>query len=68
MNKFCLIIIAASFFLARLVEAQPHYKSLLNIVYSTVDGEQLTLNAFLPADAADPVPAIVEIHGGWFSL
>jgi acetyl esterase/lipase len=39
----------------------------LNIVYCTVDGKGLKLNAFLPANAAAPVPAIVEIHGGWWS-
>jgi acetyl esterase/lipase len=42
------------------------YKSESNIVYSTVDGKELELNAFLPANATNPVPAIVEIHGGWF--
>lgn len=43
-----------------------NYHPELNIVYSTVAGANLTLNAFLPADATNPVPAIVEIHGGWF--
>src|ERR1700677_1162491 len=42
------------------------YKSELNIPYCTVDGKTQTLNTFLPADAGKPVPAIVEIHGGWF--
>ncbi len=40
------------------------YKTELNIPYCTVDGATQTLNAFLPADAAKPVPAMVEIHGG----
>lgn len=44
----------------------PEYRSETNIVYSTVDGTNLWLNAFLPASAQGPVPAIVEIHGGWW--
>jgi acetyl esterase/lipase len=50
------------------VAAQDHpaYKSELNIVYGQVDGRDLTLNAFLPVAATKPVPAIVEIHGGWW--
>jgi acetyl esterase/lipase len=42
------------------------YKSELNIPYSTVDGKELKLNAFLPANASNPAPAIVYIHGGWW--
>jgi acetyl esterase/lipase len=42
------------------------YRSETNIVYSTVGGKSLWLNAFLPVNAAAPVPAIVEIHGGWW--
>ena len=44
----------------------PAYKSELNIPYCTVDGKELKLNVFLPEGATNPVPAIVEIHGGWF--
>jgi acetyl esterase/lipase len=42
------------------------YRCESNIVYSTVAGTDLKLNAFLPTNAAAPVPAIVEIHGGWW--
>jgi acetyl esterase/lipase len=42
------------------------YRTQSNIVYSTVAGKDLTLNTFLPGGATNPVPAIVEIHGGWF--
>lgn len=42
------------------------YKSETNIVYCNVAGKALTLNAFLPEGVANPIPAIVEIHGGWF--
>ena len=44
----------------------PEYRSETNFVYSTVDGDQLKLNAFLPVSVTAPVPAIVEIHGGWW--
>ncbi|HZF01423.1 MAG TPA: alpha/beta hydrolase [Methylomirabilota bacterium] len=46
--------------------SDPAYSSESNIVYSVVDGKELKLNAFLPEDATNPTPAIVEIHGGWF--
>ncbi len=42
------------------------YHSETNLTYCTVDGKNLTLNAFLPDGTTNPVPAIVEIHGGWF--
>lgn len=47
-------------------QGAPVYTSETNIVYCTVAGKDLTLNAFLPANAHTPVPAIVEIHGGWW--
>lgn len=47
-------------------QSTPAYRSETHIVYSTVDGKKLWLNAFLPANASGPVPAIVEIHGGWW--
>ena len=49
------------------VQGQAAYKSELNLVYGRVDGRDLTLDAFLPVKADKPVPAIVEIHGGWWS-
>jgi acetyl esterase/lipase len=45
----------------------PIYRAKTNIVYGTVAGEDLTLNAFLPEGQTSPAPAIVEIHGGWWS-
>jgi acetyl esterase/lipase len=42
------------------------YRSETNIVYCTVAGKDLQLNAFLPLKATAPVPAVVEIHGGWW--
>jgi acetyl esterase/lipase len=42
------------------------YRGELNIPYCTVDDETLTLNAFLPAKTVKPVPAMVDIHGGWW--
>jgi acetyl esterase/lipase len=47
-------------------EAFPAYRSEPNIIYAKVGETELTLNAFLPEDAKTPVPAIVEIHGGWW--
>jgi acetyl esterase/lipase len=47
--------------------AYPPYTSELNIVYANVAGRELTLNAFLPSARTNPVPAIVEIHGGWWT-
>lgn len=43
------------------------YRAETNIVYCTMAGKDLKLNAFLPLKATNPVPAIVEIHGGWWS-
>jgi acetyl esterase/lipase len=42
------------------------YRSESNIVYGTVAGKNLSLNAFLPTHSTAPVPAMVEIHGGWW--
>jgi acetyl esterase/lipase len=47
-------------------QAVSTYRSETDIVYSTVVGKDLKLNAFIPASATAPVPAIVEIHGGWW--
>jgi acetyl esterase/lipase len=45
----------------------PAYRSELDIIYCTVDGKELKLNAFLPEGQTNPTPAMVEIHGGWWS-
>jgi acetyl esterase/lipase len=74
MKKYLFLLIAVAAFIAPCASksegaagnSQPDYKSELNIVYCTVDGKALELNAFLPANATNPVPAIVEIHGGWW--
>jgi beta-glucosidase len=60
-----LMIIIASI-IAR-ADDVPSYRTESNIPYCTVNGETLTLNAFVPADAAGPIPAMVDIHGGWWS-
>ncbi len=36
------------------------------IVYRTVDGQQLTINACTPEHSSGPVPAVLIIHGGGF--
>lgn len=43
------------------------YKEEIGIVYSTVDGKELKLNAFLPEGIDKPAPVMVDIHGGWWS-
>src|SRR5216684_3960328 len=48
------------------ITSAPTYKADLNIVYCNVEGKELKLNAFLPGNATNPAPAIVEIHGGWW--
>jgi acetyl esterase/lipase len=47
--------------------ASPPYTSELNIAYANVAGRDLKLNAFLPVGRTNPVPAIMEIHGGWWT-
>ena len=44
----------------------PAYRAETNIIYGTVAGRELMLNAFLPQTTTSAVPAIVEIHGGWW--
>jgi acetyl esterase/lipase len=38
-----------------------------DITYCTVGDVALKLNAFVPIGELNPTPAIVEIHGGWWS-
>ena len=42
------------------------YRSELDIEYAKVGDTELKLNAFLPVNITNPVPAMVEIHGGWW--
>jgi acetyl esterase/lipase len=51
---------------ALLASEPPVYRSETNIVYGVVAGKALTLNAFLPERQTSSVPAIVDIHGGWW--
>ncbi|MFZ1082980.1 MAG: glycoside hydrolase family 3 C-terminal domain-containing protein [Candidatus Kryptoniota bacterium] len=44
----------------------PGYRTEFNIPYCTVDGDTLTLNAFIPTDTKAPAPAMIDIHGGWW--
>lgn len=64
-------IFAASLLLAAPAKAQETnsflpYKAELDVPYCIVDGKTNTLDAFLPVNAGKPVPAMVEIHGGWW--
>jgi acetyl esterase/lipase len=47
-------------------DTRSSYETRTNITYCSVDGKALTLNAFLPENLTNPVPAIVDIHGGWW--
>ena len=58
-------IVCAASFIAR--GAELTYKTELGILYSTVDGKEQKLNAYVPENPEKPVPAMVEIHGGWWS-
>ncbi len=42
----------------------PAVESVAGITYREVDGEELLLDACLPANAAEPLPAVVLVHGG----
>jgi acetyl esterase/lipase len=55
-----------SWILVQAVALGADYRSETGIVYARVEGKELTLNAFLPEGAEKPVPAVVEIHGGWW--
>jgi acetyl esterase/lipase len=44
----------------------PAYRSELKVVYAKIGDIELKLNAFLPDNTKAPVPAIVDIHGGWW--
>ena len=58
-----MVIVASS--LAR-ADGVPGYRTELDIPYCCVNGQALTLNAFVPVDATNPVAAMVDIHGGWW--
>ena len=60
----CLFALGISSLLAQ--DKESNYQTRSNITYCLVDGKELTLNAFLPANTTNPVPAIVDIHGGWW--
>jgi len=44
----------------------PAYKSETGITFCTVNGKELKLNAFMPANADKPTACMVDIHGGWW--
>ena len=65
-NRFCICVIL--WIAAQSVSraADPIYRAETNIVYGTVEGMALKLNAFLP-EGQTATPVIVDIHGGWWS-
>lgn len=42
------------------------YQAEIGLVYAVMGEKELTLNAFLPETSGEPVPAVLEIHGGWW--
>lgn len=58
--------ISPSAFAADQPEFHPGYDAELHIPYCHVDGRAMMLSAFLPTNCAGPVPAMVDIHGGWW--
>ncbi|MDP6506291.1 MAG: alpha/beta hydrolase, partial [Planctomycetota bacterium] len=70
MNRFfnlrLLLLLPALTFFNR-GQAETGYKSELDIPYCSVDGKELKINAFTPQGIDKPAPAMVHIHGGWWS-
>ncbi len=63
LNTLLMVIVASSMAHA---DTFPGYRTELNLPYCSVNGQTLTLNAFMPVDNAKPVSAMVDIHGGWW--
>ena len=68
-GRILVVLLAAAGYLIYQAVTQyyPFYSTETNIPYCVVDGQTETLNAFLPAKTTKPVPALVEIHGGWWT-
>jgi len=52
--------------IAALILSAQAYRPMQTVTYCTVDQTALTMNVFLPSEAARPTGALVEVHGGWF--
>jgi acetyl esterase/lipase len=61
------VLVSSLIVSAQNAENIPAYSTELNIPYCIVDGKTLIVDAFLPGKSNQPVPAMVEIHGGWWS-
>ncbi|HYG77194.1 MAG TPA: alpha/beta hydrolase [Planctomycetota bacterium] len=64
--KISLLFLSLALCLVARAGELPPYKTELGIVYGVVDGKELKLNAFMPANAAKPTACMVDIHGGWW--
>src|ERR1700722_1543650 len=60
-------VVASQNLAPTVVKAQSAYSSQIGIVYERVNGQALTINAFLPPHSDKPLPAMMYIHGGWWS-
>lgn len=52
--------------LTGLAASQPHVKTVRDLEYARPAGKPLLLDLYLPAQAKEPVPVVVAIHGGAF--
>jgi len=64
--KLSFVCLVVTIFQKQALASQLHYTTALDLPYSEVDGKVLTLNAFYPSQSKQPVPVIIDIHGGWF--
>jgi acetyl esterase/lipase len=69
MRRFCLFLclIVGDIASAGFAASPSAYTSRLGIVYEKINGESLTINAFLPPHSDKPLPAMMYIHGGWWT-
>src|SRR5262245_20522175 len=65
-RKLAVVVCGMVFANAGAAAAGADYRTESGVVYARVEGKELKLNAFLPEGAGKPVPAVVELHGGWW--
>ncbi|MDP2035737.1 MAG: carboxylesterase family protein, partial [Ignavibacteria bacterium] len=58
------MIIALLLLLTAIQHAQTLKPDYANVEYASINGISLTLDIYLPQQAANPFPIIVWIHGG----
>ena len=68
-GRILVVVLAAGAYLVylTLTRPAPDYRAETAIPYCVVAGQTETLNAFLPLNTNRPAPALVDIHGGWWT-